>query len=300
MDKLTSMNVFVRVAKTESFASAARDLGISRAMATKHIMQLEHDLGIRLFNRTTRKLSLTDVGISYLVRCQQVLQDVEDMEAAIIHLHSEPRGVLKISAPPVIGITHIAPALAEFLKIHPDLTVDLILKSSQNDLIDDGLDLGIYLGAIEDSSLIARPLASSPSVVCGAPSYFARYGKPQTPKELKQHSCLVNWAVSPRDEWHFKSASGEETMVKVSGRMQANVADPIKTAAVNGLGIIMLPKYIVGKDIAKGKLDIVLDDYTNPALEINAVYPHRKYLSAKVSVFLTFLQNWLRERGGMA
>ncbi len=299
MDKLTSMNVFVRVAKTGGFTSAANDLGISKAMVTKHIMDLENNLGIRLFNRTTRKLSLTEVGACYLERCQLILQDVDDMETAITHLHSQPRGVLKISAPPVIGITHIAPALADFLKLHPDLTVDLVLKSRQGDLIDDGLDIGIYLGKIEDTSLIARSLGSSPSVVCGAPDYFAKYGKPKTPQDLKQHSCLVNWAVSPRDEWHFKSASGEETMVKVTGRMQANVADPIKTAAVKGLGLIMLPKYIVGKDIAKGKLEIVLEDYINPALEINAVYPHRKYLSAKVSVFLNFLQIWMHSRGGM-
>lgn len=300
MDKLTSMNVFVRVAKSESFSSAARDLGISRAMVTKHVMELENKLGTRLLNRTTRNLSLTEVGVSYLERCQQILLDVEEMETAITHLQSEPRGVLKIGAPPVIGVTHIAPALAKFLKIHPDLSVELVLKSSQTDLIDEGLDIAIYLGAVEDTSLIARKLGSSPLVVCGAPSYFAEYGIPRHPEELEQHSCLVNWAVSPRDMWHFTSASGEHKIIKVSGRMQANAADPIKAAALNGLGLIMLPKYIVGKHIAKGALQVVLEDYTNPPLEIHAVYPHRKYLSAKVSVFLDFLQNWLQQKVGVA
>lgn len=300
MDKLTSMNVFVRVAKSESFSNAAKDLGISRAMVTKHVMELENKLGTRLFNRTTRNLSLTEAGASYLERCQQVLSDVAEMEAAITHLQSEPRGVLKISAPPVIGVTHIAPALAEFLKIYPDLSVDLILKSNQTDLIDEGLDIAIYLGAVEDTSLIARKLGSSPSVVCGAPSYFEKYGIPKSPEELEQHSCLVNWAVSPRNMWHFTSATGEHKIIKVSGRMQANAADPIKVAAVHGLGLIMLPKYIVGKHIAKGSLKVVLEDYTNPPLEIYAVYPHRKYLSAKVSVFLDFLQNWLQQKVGVA
>lgn len=299
MDKLTSMNVFVRVAKSESFANAAKDLKMSRAMVTKHVMELENKLGTRLFNRTTRNLSLTEVGASYLERCQQVLSDVEEMEAAITHLQTEPRGVLKISAPPVIGVTHIAPALAEFLKIYPDLCVDLILKSSQTDLIDEGLDIAIYLGAIEDTSLIARKLGSSPSVVCGAPSYFEKYGEPKHPEELEQHSCLVNWAVSPRNMWHFTSATGEHKIIKVSGRMQANAADPIKVAAVHGLGLIMLPKYIVGKHISKGALRVVLEDYTNPPLEIYAVYPHRKYLSAKVSVFLDFLQDWLQHKVGV-
>lgn len=300
MDKLTSMSVFVRVAKSESFTNAAKDLGISRAMVTKHVMELESKLGIRLFNRTTRNLSLTEVGASYLERCQQVLLDIDEMETAITHLQSEPRGVLKISAPPVIGVTHIAPALAEFLKVYPDLSVDLILKSSQTDLIDEGLDIAIYLGGVEDTSLIARKLGSSPSVVCGAPSYFAEHGIPRHPEELENHSCLVNWAVSPRNMWHFTSASGEHKIIKVSGRMQANAADPIKAAAVNGLGLIMLPKYIVGKHIAKGALQVVLEDYTNPPLEIHAVYPHRKYLSAKVSVFLDFLQAWLQQRVGVA
>ncbi|MEY4768034.1 MAG: hypothetical protein RL637_673 [Pseudomonadota bacterium] len=298
MDKLTSMTVFVRVAKNESFTLAAKDLSISRAMVTKHIMELESQLGTRLFNRTTRRLSLTEVGVLYLERCQQVLQDVQEMEAAITHLQSEPRGVLKISAPPVIGVTHIAPALAEFLKIYPELTVDLTLKSSSSDLIDEGLDLAICLGKLEDTSLIARKLGSSPVVVCGAPSYFAQYGIPKSPEELEHHSCLVNLAVSPQSVWHFTSATGEHKVIKVSGKMRANVADPIRTAAVNGLGLIMSPKYIVGKHIAKGSLQVVLENYTNPSLDINAVYPHRKYLSAKVSVFLDFLQQWLRQKVG--
>jgi DNA-binding transcriptional LysR family regulator len=136
--------------------------------------------------------------------------------------------------------------------------------------------------------------------VCGAPSYFEKYGIPQTPEDLEQHSCLVNLSVSPRNLWHFTSAAGEHKIIKVSGRMRANMADPIKAAAVNGLGLIMLPKYIVGKHIAEGRLQVVLENYTNPPLDIHVVYPHRKYLSAKVSVFLDFLQAWLKQKGGVA
>lgn len=298
MDKLTSMNVFVRVAKAGSFAGGARELGISRAMATKHIMQLENSLGTRLFNRTTRSLSLTDVGGSYLERCQQVLLDVEEMEAAVTHLQTEPRGVLKISAPPVIGATHIARAVAEFLKIHTDLTVDMILQGSPGDLIDEGIDIAIYLGALDDTSMVARKLASSSLVVCGSPDYFAQYGVPQTPEDLIEHSCLVNWAISPRNKWQFKGESGV-TVINVSGRMQANVADPIRIAAINGLGLVMLPTYIVGRDIERGKLKVVLENYTLPPLDIHAVYPHRKYLSAKVRSFMDFLQQWLGPRVSM-
>ncbi|MFI3217540.1 MAG: LysR family transcriptional regulator, partial [Methylococcales bacterium] len=235
MDKLTGMSVFVRVAKAGSFAAGASEMGISRAMATKHIMQLEGSLGTRLFNRTTRSLNLTDVGASYLERCQQVLLDIDEMEAAVTHLQTEPRGVLKISAPPVIGATHITRAVAEFLKIHPDLKVDMILQSSPIDLIDEGIDIAIYLGDLDDTSMVARKLASSSMVVCGSPDYLARHGIPYTPEDLYNHSCLINWASSPRSKWKFKGKSGYTT-INVSGRMQSNVADANRIAAVNGLG----------------------------------------------------------------
>ncbi|MDQ7089169.1 MAG: LysR family transcriptional regulator [Methylococcales bacterium] len=295
MDKLTSMNVFVRVAKLGSFVNAARDLGLSRSMVTKHVMQLESKLGTRLFNRTTRSLSLTEVGSAYLERCQQVLQDVEEMEAAVTHLQTEPKGTLKISAPPVIGAVHIALALAEFLKIHPELSVDMVLKATASDLIDDVLDIAIHLGKLNDSSLIARKLASSPLVVCASPRYLQQHGTPETPDDLNKHSCLVNWALPPRDLWYFSEGKSIKK-IKVSGRMQANIADPMRIAAIGGLGLIMLPRYIVGNDIKKGKLKTVLERYSPPALEIYALYPHRKYLSAKVRLFLEFLEPWLQQK----
>lgn len=298
MDKLTSMNVFVRVAKAGSFAGAARDLGISRAMATKHIMSLESLLNTRLFNRTTRSLNLTEVGISYLDRCQQVLVDVNEMEAAITHLQTEARGLLKISAPPVIGTTNIAPAISKFLITNTQLKVEIILQGSHVDLIAEGVDIAIYLGKLEDTSLIARKLASSELVVCGSPEYFKSHGVPEEPEDLVNHSCLVNWAIPPRDRWKFKGVLGERE-VKVSGRVQANAADPIQTAAKHGLGMVMLPKYIVGKDIENGSLQPVLEQFSISPLEIHAVYPHRKYMSAKVREFLEFLQEWLPNRVGM-
>ncbi|MGJ0484847.1 MAG: LysR substrate-binding domain-containing protein [Methylomicrobium sp.] len=295
MDKLTSMNVFVRVAKAGSFAGGARDLDISRAMATKHIMHLESSLGTRLFNRTTRSLSLTEVGASYFERCQQVLLDIEEMESQVTHLQTEPRGSLRISAPPVIGATHIARAISEFLKLHPDLNIELIIQSSPGDMIEDGIDLAIYLGALNDTSMVARKLASSSLVVCGSPTYLAKHGTPQTPQDLAQHSCLINWSIHPKNKWPFKSESGFE-VINVTGRLQANVADAIRIAAINDMGLVMLPIYIVGWDIERGRLQPVLQSYPSPPLEVHAVYPHRKYLSAKVRVFMEFLQGWLEPR----
>lgn len=298
MDKLVSMNVFVRVARAGSFAGGARDVGISRAMATKHIMQLESSLGTRLFNRTTRSLSLTEVGASYLERCQQVLLDIEEMEAAVTHLQTEPRGLLKISAPPAIGSTHIARAVAEFLKEHPDLNIDLILQSSPGDLIDEGIDLAIVLGHLDDTSMVARKLATSKLVVCGSPAYLAKHGTPQTPEDLEHHSCLVNWSILPRNKWRFKCDNGIK-VINVSGRMQANAAHPNRIGAINGLGLVMSPTYVVGRDIENGTLKVVLSDYALPPLDIHAVYPHRKYLSAKVRSFMDFLQTWLEHRASM-
>jgi DNA-binding transcriptional LysR family regulator len=297
VDKLTSMNVFVRVAKAGSFAGGARDLDISRAMATKHIMHLESSLGTRLFNRTTRSLSLTEVGAAYFERCQQVLLDIEEMESQVTHLQTEPRGSLRISAPPVIGATHIARAISEFLKLHPDLNIELIIQSGPGDMIEDGIDLAICLGALNDTSMVARKLASSSLVVCGSPSYLAKYGTPQTPQDLVHHSCLINWSIHPKNKWPFKSESGSQ-VINVSGRLQANVADAIRIAAINDMGLVMLPIYIVGWDIQRGRLQPVLQNYPSPPLEVHAVYPHRKYLSAKVRVFMEFLQAWLEPRVG--
>lgn len=298
MDKLTSMNVFVRVAKAGSFAGAAKDLDISRAMATKHIMQLESGLNTRLFNRTTRSLSLTEAGEEYLERCQQVLLDVEEMEAAVTKLQTEPRGLLKICAPPVIGASHIAPALTEYLKNYPDLSVEMILKGGQVDLIDEGVDVAIYLGPLSDTSLVARKLAHSSLVICASPEYLKAHGEPLDPEDLEDHSCLINWAIPPYNKWRFKGILGDRT-VTVNGRMQANMADPIRNAAVSGLGLVMLPSYIVGRDIELGRLQVIMQQYGTPPLEINAVYPHRKYLSAKVRSFLDFIQEWLPHRTGM-
>lgn len=289
----------MRVAKAGSFAGGARELGISRAMATKHIMQLEGSLGSRLFNRTTRSLNLTDVGASYLERCQQVLLDIEEMEAAVTHLQTEPRGILKISAPPVIGATHITRAVVEFLKIHPDLKIDIVLQGSPGDLIDEGIDIAIYLGALDDTSMVARKLATSPLVVCASPDYLDKYGTPKTPEDLMDHSCLVNWAIAPRHKWQFRTESGLK-IITVAGRVQSNAAHSIRISALNGLGLVMLPTYIVGGDIEKGALKVVLDNYILPPLDIHAVYPHRRYLSAKVRAFLDFLQAWLEPRAGIA
>jgi DNA-binding transcriptional LysR family regulator len=174
----------------------------------------------------------------------------------------------------------------------------MILEGSPGDLIDEGIDIAIFLGALDDTSMVARKLASSSLIVCGSPDYLSQHGVPQTPEDLAEHSCLVNWAIAPRNKWQFKGDAGYK-VVTVSGRMQANAAHPIRIAAINGLGLVMLPSYIVGKDIENGTLKVVLENYPLPPLDIHAVYPHRKYLSAKVKGFMDFLQAWLEHRVSM-
>lgn len=289
MDKLTSMLVFTKVAKAGSFASAAKELGLSRAMATKHVMQLENGLGIRLLNRTTRNLSLTEVGMVYLERCLQILDEMEEMEIAVTRLQTEPRGTLKVNATPFFGAYHLAPAIAAYTELYPDVSVDLILQAGYVDLIEEGFDLAIHLDELRDSSLIARKLGSSQRVVCGAPAYFKKRGTPKTPDDLRKHNCLVNSSLPPRDQWQFSVPGGETTVVKVSGTMQANVADALRMAALSALGLVLLPTYMVGQDIRKNRLQAVLTDYVPAPLEIHAVYPHRKHLSAKVRTFVDFL-----------
>lgn len=289
MDKLTSMKVFARVAKHGSFAAAAKELGISRAMATKHVMHLENALGVRLLNRTTRKINLTEAGAAYLERCLQILEDIEETELAVTQLHSEPQGLLRISTPPFFGTFHLAPTIAAYLRQYPKVRVDLMVCGGLVDVVAEGLDLAIRLGEQPDSSLIARRLASSPRVVCGSPDYFERHGKPRHPHDLRRHNCLINWGFEPHDNWKFTDIDGDTITVKVSGNLQANTADPLRLAAIHGLGLVVLPTYIVGQDLSKRRLEAVLQDYNLPPMDIYAVYPHRRHLSAKVRTFLDFL-----------
>lgn len=296
MDKLASMNVFTKVAKAGSFAAAAKELNISRAMATKHVMQLENSLGIRLLNRTTRQLSLTEVGNAYFERCLQILDDIEENELAVTHMQTEPRGTLKVASPPFFGTYHLAPAISEYLRHYPDVNVELLLQGGTVDVIEAGLDLAIHLGELAESSLIARKLATSRQVVCGAPDYFVGHGVPKTPNDLKTHNCLFNWSWPQKDHWQFRDPEGKKIIIRVGGNLQANVSGALRLAAINGLGLVMLPTYMAGHDLRKGRLQAVMTEYEPATLDINAVYPHRKNLSAKVRTFVDFLYDRFQPR----
>ena len=292
MDRLTSMEVFARVVETGSFAKAADAMGLSRGMVSKHVMALEERLGVRLLNRTTRKLNLTEVGSGYYDRCRQIVNEAWEAEQAATQLNAEPRGELRVNAPMTFGTKHLGPALPHFLDRYPDVTVDLTLNDRVIDLIDEGFDLAIRIGQLSDSSLIARRLAPARSVVCASPSYLRTRGIPEHPTQLQAHRCLSYTLVrNPRD-WVFNGPDGEVT-VRVDGPLRANNGEALVAAGVRGLGILRAPTFIVGDELARGDLVPIMTHWQPPDMGIFAVYPHNRHLSAKVRRFVDFLSEWL-------
>jgi len=236
MDTLLSIKVFVQVVEAGSFTVAAERLGISRAMVSKHIQQLEDRLGIRLLNRTTRRLSLTEAGTAYYERCGAVFEALDEADVAATQFASTPKGTLKVNAPVPFGTHHLYPAIADFLRTYPEVRLDLTLQDQMVDLVREGVDVALRIGQLEDSSLVARRLAPARLVVCGAPAYFERHGTPRTPDDLKRHNCLgYAYAESP-EIWRFSGRDGEQA-VQVSGNIRANNGEVLRAAAIDGLGL---------------------------------------------------------------
>ncbi len=293
MNKLISMKVFEKVAKHNSFSAAAVDMGLSKAMVSKHIANLESALDVLLLNRTTRRLSLTESGAAYLERVKHILAYIEETELAVSSLSSEPRGTLKLSAPTSFGSFHLARAIGGYNQIYPDVHIEMLLTERLHDLVEDGIDLAIHVGHLDDSSLIARRLASARMVVCGSPNYFEKYGQPQTPQDLIEHKCLIYTPRVPTNEWSFKKDDQQFT-VRVAGDIRSNIGDALRVAAMQDSGLIQLPTYMTGLDIKAGRLQAVLEDYEPRESPINALYLHRKHLSAKVRTFVDYLYDVLQ------
>jgi DNA-binding transcriptional LysR family regulator len=290
MDSLTSMRVFCAVVDNGSFAAAAGKLALSRAMVTKHVMHLENHLNIRLLNRTTRRLSLTEAGAGYYERCTQILNELEDAEAQARQASAEPRGTLRVNAPYSFATAHIAPFLPEFLASHPDLKLDITLNDRFVDLIEEGFDVAIRIaGTLPESTLVARKLAPCRMVVCGSPEYFQRHGKPGTPAELERHNCLCYSVSASQGNWTFMCAEGRKYVVKANGNIRANSGDTLRSATLSGTGVMLLPSFVVGEELNDGRLQAVLTDCQTQELSVYAVYPSRRHLSAKVRAFVEFL-----------
>jgi DNA-binding transcriptional LysR family regulator len=288
MDRLVGMAVFVRVVEDGSFAAASRHFGLSPAMVSKHVQALEHRLGARLLNRTTRRVSPTEIGRDYCERARRILADVEEADRAAEDQQAAPRGLLKVSASFTFGIGHVAPAIADYLATYSDVAVDLTLNDRHIDLIEDGFDMAVRIGQLPDSSLIARRLAPVRLVLCASPAYVARTGAPRRPQDLVDHNCLVYTYSSTRDEWRFTGPDGPD-VVRVSGRFLANNGDALRVLAVKGEGIIREPAFSVADDLRAGRLVRLLPGHELHQAAVYAVYPHSRLLSAKVRTFVDFL-----------
>lgn len=289
MDRLGAMEAFVRVVEARSFSEAARRLGSSKSAVSRQIGALEAELGAPLFQRTTRSLALTEAGRGYFERAARILADIEDANLAVGQLQAAPRGRLRVSAPMSFGFLHLAPALPEFLARYREVAVDLAMNDRFVDLVEEGFDIAVRIGALEDSSLIARKLAPIRRVLCASPAYFKARGSPQTPDDLKRHECLCNSNLAASREWRFMAPDGSPWRVEVGGRLSANNGDALRVAAVAGLGLANLPTFIVGGDLHAGVLATALDGFIPQDLTLNALYPQSRHLSPKVRALVDFL-----------
>ncbi|MFM7345954.1 MAG: LysR family transcriptional regulator [Tagaea sp.] len=290
MDKFAALRTFVAVVNTGSFARAAAKLGLSRAMATKHVQTLEADLGARLLNRTTRKLSTTEAGRAFHARAERVLADLDEAEAAVADATASPRGLLRVAGPMSFGFRQLGPAIADFMTECPDMAIELSLNDRIVDLVDEGLDVAVRIGRLAESSLVARRLASARLVAVAAPAYLARKGTPKSPADLAWHDCLDYTLSSTGPEWRFIDRNGRMASARVAGPLKANNGDVLLEAALAGRGIVLSTSFIAGPEIAAGRLvDVFAPAWLGEELPIHAVYPAARHLSVKVRRFVDFL-----------
>lgn len=283
------MMVFVRTVEDGSFSATARAMSMSPSAVSKRISGLENRLGVRLLNRSTRRLTLTEEGRLFYERARRIADEVAEAERMVTSMGTRVRGVLRVTASVAMAKAHLLPIFPEFLKRYPDLRLVLELTDRPIDLVAEGVDVAIrFTEQIVDTSVVARKLLSNRRVICAAPAYLEANGAPNSPEDLRHHNCLRLWTVSSWNEWVFDGPDGTRTLT-VTGNFEANSADAVYHAALAGLGIARLSTYLVGRDLAAGRLVQVLPQYMQQKADILAVYPHRRNLSPKVRAFIDFV-----------
>lgn len=295
MDKLSSLQAFVKVVEHGSFSEAARSLRLSRSAVSKHVIALEQELGVQLLVRTTRSAAPTENGRAYYERAVAILADLEEADLAVAQLHAEPRGLLRVNAPMSFGTLQLGPALVAFMEKYPELQIQLTLSDEQIDAVQEGFDVTLRIAELASSSLIARRLLGVPRVFCAAPSYIAQRGAPAHPKDLKTHDCLTYGFLATGNQWKLIGPDGEH-LVAVPWKLCANNAEVLKQAALAGRGIALLPTFIAGAALDDGTLVPVLDAYHAPEIALYAIYPPTRHLSSKVRLFIDFLVGRFSER----
>ena len=293
MDRLRALEVFVAVAARSSFARAAEALDTSPANITRYVNDLENHLGTRLINRSSRKISLTESGQALYERGQAILREVAEAEAAASN-SSKPRGRLRINASVSFGVRYLAPLWPRFMQKYPEVELDVVLQDPVVDLVAEGFDMAIRISRKGSTSHVARKLAVSHDVVCASPAYVSRHGYPRSPAELSKHACIGYTHAPSIEEWTFIDNHGKAHTVKVALAMQSNSCDTGRAAALAGSGIIWQPEFMVGEDIREGRLVPLLTDYHLPEIDVSAVYPSRRHVSAKVRVMVDFLVDAFR------
>lgn len=284
MNRWDSIETFVKVVENNSFSKTAAELGVSKSHVSRQINLLENRLNAQLLIRTTRKVTVTEVGRAFYLRCKDIVDSLENAEQAVIDLQEKPRGRLRLTVAGAFGEDFITPAAVAFMQLHPDLAIEMDFTNRVVDLVSEGYDLAIRAGTLKDSSLIARRIASRELIICAAPAYFAKHGKPDSIDSLANHNCLTGTLTT----WRFRD--GRRTFdLRVEGNWHSNNGRALLHAARSGLGLIQLPAFYVTDDITSGLLETALDQFKPIDSAIWAVYPPNRHLSAKVRLFVDFL-----------
>jgi DNA-binding transcriptional LysR family regulator len=287
MDKLAAIKVFVSVAEEGGFSAAAHELGLSKSAASRQIAALEEALGAQLLKRSTRSVRLTDSGYAYLERSRALLADLDEADRAVAALHNEPKGLLRINAPMSFGLSHAAPAVADFMSRYPELQVGLILNDRFVDPYDEGFDVTLRIGELEDSSLAARKLAQIEMGLFASPAYIETHGRPRGPDDLKSHWALHYGKPSGLAVWPLRGAADQSVSIRY--RLCSNNGDALRIAALAGLGIALIPAFLVREELQEGTLVTILDGFEPRPINLYAIYPPTRFLAAKVRVFIDFL-----------
>lgn len=297
MDRLAEMEAFVHVVEQGGFTDAARKLGVSKSAISKHVAALESRLAVRLLNRTTRRVSPTEIGLAYYDRAKTVLKDAAEADDMVTAMQAEPRGALRVSVPVSFGITHLAGAVLAFLEAYPEVEVHLVLDDRFVEIVAEGFDLAIRIGTLADSSLLARKLAETRMMLVASPRYVAARGTPRTVDDLTEHQLLHYSNLSTGNVWRLRTIKGQERQIRVGGRLTANNGETLRRAAEAGLGIAMQPSFILGNAVSEGRLVEILPDHPLETVGIHAVYPPGRFTQPKLRVFIDFLAEHFRDMG---
>ncbi len=296
MDHLSRIDIFIEVVKHASFAGAARKLGLTSSAVSKQIQNLERDLQIKLLDRTTRSVLVTEEGAIYFERARRAMEDLAEAEEQIHELKSCPRGTLKIGIPLGIGVKYLTSSIAAFARQYPQVTLDLKFDDRLVNIAEEGFDVVIRIGALQDSSLIARRLASCPTYMCASPEYLERHSTPRHPDDLTNHNVLAYTRNQAPHEWRYKAKSGEVGHTKLNGTFRCDTGEMLREAALEGIGITSLPIFYVAEDFKNGALTCVLPDYTAwPPRDIHAVFMPNRYLSTRLRLFIDHMAQACRQ-----